>query len=125
MTPPSKLLNTATHEALGLQAIYTMHLDRGQGKPSIHFDIVDFLPQSMEFQEETRLVVSDGAPKLVVKGGPQRVKLEKVTLAQWNCANMAIMDKFLQEGLLSTRGVREYMNYTYIMDEPVGICIAV
>lgn len=112
---PTTGTDRAAPQSLG-QSNYVMHLDRG-GKTASHLDIVDFLPQSLEFQEESRLVMKEGSPEIILKGGPQKIKLEKVTVPQWNCANMAIMDKLILDGILSARGEREYRNYTYIINE--------
>lgn len=95
---------------------YTMQLNRNQGKPT-HLDILDHLPHSIEY-EEIRISGGDaGHPELVLKSGPLKPKLEKVTIAQWNCANMTIMDKLVQSGVLGDVGIRQYMNYTYTVNE--------
>ncbi len=97
---------------------YTMQLDRPTGKPDYH-DIVDHLPCSVGVEEE-EIVGGDGQTKILLRRGPQRVKLEKVTANQWNCANMVIMDRLYKDGKLGPWGIREYMNYTFVVNELAG-----
>ncbi len=44
-------------------------------------------------------------------------KLAKVTPNEWNCANVVIMDKLMKKGTLGNKGTREYLNYTFIINE--------
>ncbi len=97
---------------------YTMQLDRPRGKVDYH-DIVDFLPCSVGVEEE-EIAGGDGQTKILLRRGPKRVALERVTANQWNCANMVIMDKLHRDGMLGPRGLREYMNYTFVINELAG-----
>ncbi len=94
---------------------YVMHLDRKPGKAD-YLDITDFLPLQPQQEEETKLVTESG-DGVVLKTGTKKTDLDKVTIPQWNCANMAIMDKLILDGKLSNAGERDYRNYTYIINE--------
>ncbi len=103
----------------GARPGYTMQLDRTSGKVD-YLDIVDHLPCGVGIVEEEEIGGGDGQTKILLRRGPQRVKLEKVTANQWNCANMMIMDKLNRDGKLGPQGLREYMNYTFIINELAG-----
>ncbi len=95
---------------------YAMHLDRPTGKPD-YLSIVDHLPGSAGSYKEAKVTGGvEGQPELFMRTGYQK-KLSKVSPNEWNCANVMIMDKLIRKGALGDRGVREYLNYTFIINE--------
>ncbi len=98
---------------------YAMHLDRQNGKPD-YYSIVDHLPGSVGLFHESKVAGGNGEPELFLRSGLQR-KLARVTPHEWNCANVMILDKLLKKGALgSHRGLREYLNYTFVINELAG-----
>lgn len=89
-----------------------MHLKTTAGKPN-YYDIVDFVPFANCEQVETTVSGGGNEPELVIKSGQSKPKLHDVSFPQWSAANMAILDRLIDEGLLSQQGMRQYMNYTY------------
>ena len=73
-TPQPATVNPQAQVHHGKQ---TLQLDRNQGKTS-HYDITDFLPQSIEMQEEIKVLSGEaGHPELVLRSGPQKAKIRK------------------------------------------------
>lgn len=65
-----------------------IHIATATGKlSSIHYDIVDFVPHSVE---EELVIGGQGEQQVVVKSEPKKPKLENLSLSQWLIANMAI-----------------------------------
>ena len=95
---------------------YAMHLDRPNGKPE-YLSIVDHLPGSAGSFRESKVAGGvDGQPELYMRTGYQK-KLAKVSPNEWNCANAVIMDRLYRNGKLGPLGIREYLNYTFIINE--------
>ena len=106
----------ALPEERGSSVTYAMHLDRPTGKPD-YLSIVDHLPGSAGSYMEAKVAGGvEGQPELFMRTGYQK-KLSKVSPNEWNCANVMIMDKLIRKGALGDRGVREYLNYTFIINE--------
>ena len=95
---------------------YAMHLDRPSGGKPDYLSILDHLPGSVGMYREAKVAGGDGQPELFMRTGYQK-KLSKVTTTEWNCANTVIMDKLLRNGTLGPKGIREYLNYTFIVNE--------
>ena len=79
---------------------------RGPNKTK-HLDIVDFVNLAAPYQETpTSHDALDVIESIVkAKTGPVRPRLEDVTIAEWNLANVRIMDELFQP---SQAGVRNY-----------------
>lgn len=80
------------------------------GKSALsYYDITEFVAE--KYEEE--IVVGDnGSQRLVLKSGPQKPRLESVTLAQWSVANLAILYKLLGDARLNAGNILDYLSYT-------------
>ena len=80
------------------------------GKPC---RIVDYVSRLLPQDDRRVLSSEDGQARLVLDCGTKKVKLESVTIAQWNIANLRIFHHLINLGRLSTpTAVREYLAYT-------------
>lgn len=59
-----------------------------------YYNITQFVNNQVE---EKIVVGGNGAQQVVLKSGPRKPKLEKVTLAQWSVANLAILYRPVSE----------------------------
>lgn len=88
--------------------IYLQAAATGKSVPT-HLDITDFVTGSVE---EEIVVGGNGSQQIIVKSGPKKPKLENITLAQWNVANLAILYKLVSEGKLDGSNILDYLSYT-------------
>ena len=80
------------------------------GKPC---RIVDYVSRLLPQDDRRVLSSEDGQARLVLDCGTKKVKLESVTIAQWNIANLRIFHHLINLGRLSTpTAVREYLAYS-------------
>jgi hypothetical protein len=80
------------------------------GGPKDFYDIVDFVNTGSTTTERVLSNNSDG--QLVFKSGPSKPKLENITVPQWSVANLAIMQKLLQDGSLGQEQILDYLSYS-------------
>ncbi|XP_062605897.1 uncharacterized protein LOC134267691 [Saccostrea cucullata] len=78
---------------------------------SQYHDIVDFVNLAAASQSE-RVLSNNEDGQLVFKSGPSKPKLENISLSQWSVANLAILQKLLQENALSPNHMLDYLSYT-------------
>ena len=80
------------------------------GKSAIpYYDITDFVADNTEGET---LIAGNSSQEVIFRSGPQKVKLENVTLAQWSVANLAILYKLAGEGKLHAGNILDYLSYT-------------
>ena len=63
---------------------------RMQGKQVTYHDRTDFIPGIILAKE--RLPISGSEAQLILETGPKRPHLHKVSLSQWNAANVKMLD---------------------------------
>ena len=83
---------------------------RMPGKQVTYHDITEFIPGCIMAKERVPIAGSDS--QIVLETGPKRPALHKITLSQWNCANVRILDMLLLEGALDTQTIPDYLAYT-------------
>ena len=83
---------------------------RVQGKQVVYHDITDFLPGCVVSKE--RLPISGSDAQLILETGPKRPPLHKVSLSQWNSANVKILDLLIIEGSVTFQAIPDYLAYT-------------
>ena len=76
-----------------------------------YLDIVDFVPLLFADTEE-RVISSNEGSELVMKTGPRKPKLEKVTQMQWTAASSRILAKLILDGKVGLDAVAHYLAYT-------------
>ena len=80
------------------------------GKSAIpYYDITDFVAENT--QKENVIACNDLHQGIFISG-PQKVKLENVTLDQWSVANLAILHKLVGEEKLKADNILDYLSYT-------------
>ena len=80
------------------------------GKSAIpYYDITDFVADNTEGET---LIPGNSSQEVIFRSGPQKVKLENVSLAQWSVANLAILHKLVGEGKLHAGNILDYLSYT-------------
>lgn len=74
------------------------------------YNVVDFVDVGAEVSEK---IVSSGEDFVFLcRSGSKKPKLESLSIAQWSSANIAILYKLVQEGMLSKENVFDYLSYT-------------
>ena len=111
------------HEVQSLNAIYQQQQDRheevflrpqtncstSQGKP---LRVIDFVLRLVPHEEE-RVISSDNQAKLTLTLGRKRPKLESITMADYNIANVRIFYELLCSNRLPTPSdIRDYLSYS-------------
>ena len=88
-----------------------IYLARAASGKCIHnyYDITDFVAGNME---EEIVVGGNGTQQVILKSGPEKPKIENVTLAQWCVANNAILYKLVTESKLDASNILDYLSYT-------------
>lgn len=78
---------------------------------SNHLDIVDFVNVGGAHQSEK--VMSDNSGfQIICRSGPNKPKLENLTLCQWSTANLAILHKLVEDGVLPQAQIFDYLSHT-------------
>ena len=70
-------------------------------------DFVDNMPT-----ETDKVVSSTDDYQLICRSGPRKTKLENLAVNQSSVANIAILHKLVQDGMLPLSQVFDYMSYT-------------
>ena len=85
--------------------------DTGQGKP---LRIVDFVSRLCPIEEEKIISTDAGsATKLLLSIGRNKMKIENVTIEQFNIANLRIFYELLTSNKLPTAAdIRDYLSYS-------------
>ena len=73
-------------------------------------DIVDFVDQSNNQSE--RVVSSSDGFELICRAGTKKPKLDSLSIPQWSSANLAILYKLVQDGILQNNQIFDYLSYT-------------
>jgi hypothetical protein len=91
--------------------IYLKHLGNAKSLPT-HLDIVDFVSAAAGVNVVEEVVSDSLNGQLVYKSGPAKPKLESINQNQWSIANLAILYKLLEEGVLAHGSMLDYLSYT-------------
>ena len=86
-----------------------IHLQPGSVTAS-NYDIADFV-DNMPIETD-KVVSSTYEFQLICRSGPRKPKLENLAVNQWSVANIAILNKLVQDGALPLSQVFDYMSYT-------------
>ena len=86
-----------------------IHLQPVSVTGSFH-DITDFVDNMPT--ETDKVVSSTDDYQLICRSGPRKTKLENLAVNQWSVANIAILHKLVQDGMLPLSQVFDYMSYT-------------
>ena len=90
-----------------------LHLAAQKGEVD-YYDITDFVPGDFGGTAHAESVLGTSSDlESVAQPLCHKNKLQSVTPQQWAAANSAIMAKLIQDGLLGTAGISQYLNYTY------------
>ena len=104
--------STTTTPAATDPEIY-LHLAAQKGEVD-YYDITDFVPGDFGGTAHAESVLGTSNDlEFVARPLGRKNKLQSVTPQQWAAANSAIMAKLIQDGLLGTAGISQYLNYTY------------
>ena len=101
--------STTTTPAATDPEIY-LHLAAQKGEVD-YYDITDFVPGDSGGTAHAESVL--GTSSDIARPFGRKNKLQSVIPQQWAVANSAIMAKLIQDGLLGTAGISQYLNYTY------------
>lgn len=82
------------------------------GKNETFLDIVDFVNNYGNYGNDEKLLSTSSNGQLVFKSGPVKPKLESVSICQWSMANLAILNKLLDTGVLKQEQTFDYLSYT-------------
>ena len=95
-----------------------LHLAASKGEAD-YYDIVDFVPGDLGSASASESVLSTGTDiELVARTvNSKRTKLYAVTPQQWTAANSAIMARLIQDGMLGSVGINQYLNYSFKVGE--------
>ncbi|XP_062570068.1 uncharacterized protein LOC134232131 [Saccostrea cucullata] len=78
---------------------------------SNYLDITEFANMSANLQTE-RILSNNDDGQLIFKSGPSKPKLESLSISQWSVANLAILQKLLQDNCLTQGQILDYLSYT-------------
>ena len=81
------------------------------GNQDQFLDITDHVFPGNNLQTE-RVVSESGDFQFVYKSGPQKPKIENISLSQWSTANLAILHKLVEGGVLPIEQVFDYLSHT-------------
>ena len=95
-----------------------LHLAAIKGEAD-YYDIVDFVPGDLGSASASESVLSTGTDiELVARTvNSKRTKLHAVTPQQWTAANSAIMARLIQDGMLGSVGISQYLNHSFEVGE--------
>ena len=85
----------------------------GKAGTASYYDITDFANLATSAVREE--VVGNGSvsgAQLVWRTGPRKPKLSSLTIPQWSVANLAILNRLREDGLLSATSIMDYLSYT-------------
>jgi hypothetical protein len=88
-----------------------LHAAAGKMPDTKYYDIIDFIRRSNRTEEV--LLDSSEAAQLIFRSGASKPKLETVSICEWAIANIAIMYRLSEDGLLSgVSNMLDYQSYT-------------
>ena len=74
---------------------------------------LDFVLGDVANDEDSILTCSDGVELIARATQSKHSKLHYVTPAQWSAAKSAIMVRLIQDGVLVTVGINQYLYYSF------------
>ena len=88
-----------------------IHISSASDKSvSNYIDICDFVQSTMV--EEDVILGGQGDHQIVVKSGPNKPRLDNLTLSQWSVANLSILYKLVNDNKLGGTALMDYLSYT-------------
>ena len=88
-----------------------IHISSASDKSvSNYIDICDFVQSTMV--EEDVILGGQGDQQIVVKSGPNKPRLDNLTLSQWSVANLSILYKLVSDNKLGGTALMDYLSYT-------------
>ena len=87
-----------------------VYLKSGATTKSEFLDIIDFVDH-LHNQSERVVSSSDGF-ELICRERTKKPKLDSISIPQWSSANLAILYKRVQDGILQHNQIFDYLSYT-------------
>ena len=112
---PMPATATATKELQWSWMDPQIHLKTAAGKnQTTYHDVTDFVITAGGGSVEE--VISEcGDARVFVKSGPAKPKLQSLSKAQWSLANLAILNRLVNDCELDKQGMLDYMSHTAYM----------